>query len=219
MESCYLKKNIELRIHFYMETLYSFLIASIALTLSPGPDIFLVLSESLAKGVKSGILLSAGLVCGLPFHTLLLVLGWVQFIEFYPDLVYLVKIAGTLYFIFLSVQTFRNLSVEKTSEVLKEDNSLKTFKKGFLMNLLNPKVTLFFWLFFPGFLFHDTLSDAYQYAVLGIVFMLQALVIFSIVSLTSAFITSSLLTKPKVRYWMNIVQGIILICIALYLLF
>ena len=202
-----------------METLYSFILASIALTLSPGPDILLVLSESVSKGIKSGLLLAAGLVCGLPFHTLVLVFGWGQFIEVYPNLIYVVKIAGALYFAFLAVQTFRNLSIENSPEVLKEQNSLRIFKKGFMMNLLNPKVTLFFWLFFPGFLFHDTLSDAYQYAVLGTIFILQALVIFSIVSLTSAFIASSLLKKPMVRYWINFIKGIILICIALYLLF
>ena len=82
------------------------------LTLAPGPDILLVFSESLAKGSKSALMLAAGLVCGLPFHTLVLVLGWGQFIGLYPNLIVVLKICGALYFLYLATQTFNNLKIE-----------------------------------------------------------------------------------------------------------
>ena len=202
-----------------MEELFSFLLASILLTLAPGPDILLVLSESLTKGSKSALMLAAGLVCGLPFHTLVLVLGWGQFIGFYPNLIVVIKICGALYFLYLAIQTFNSLKIEVHKTELIEKETFTIFKKGLLMNLLNPKVSLFFWLFFPSFLFHDSLPHGTQYAILGGLFMLQAAVVFTFVSFAAATLIAPILNNPKSLYWMNFGQGILLIGIAIYLLF
>jgi len=201
-----------------MEELFSFLLASIMLTLAPGPDILLVFSESLTKGSKSALMLAAGLVCGLPFHTLVLVLGWGQFIGLYPNLIVVIKICGALYFLYLAIQTFNNLKTEVYKTELIEKEPFTILKKGLLMNLLNPKVSLFFWLFFPGFLFHDTLSHGTQYAILGGLFMLQASVVFTFVSIAAATLIAPILSDDKTTYWMNFGQGILLIAIAIYLL-
>ena len=201
-----------------MEELFSFLLASIMLTLAPGRDILLVFSESLTKGSKSALMLAAGLVCGLPFHTLVLVLGWGQFIGLYPNLIVVIKICGALYFLYLAIQTFNNLKTEVYKTELIEKEPFTILKKGLLMNLLNPKVSLFFWLFFPGFLFHDTLSHGTQYAILGGLFMLQASVVFTFVSIAAATLIAPMLSDDKTTYWMNFGQGILLIAIAIYLL-
>ena len=79
-----------------MEVLLSFLLASVLLTLAPGPDVLLVLSESVVRGTKAGLLLASGLVCGLVFHTLIIVLGWGQFLGAYPQIVQGAKIIGEL---------------------------------------------------------------------------------------------------------------------------
>ena len=202
-----------------MEELFSFLLASILLTLAPGPDILLVLSESLTKGSKSALMLAAGLVCGLSFHTLVLVLGWGQFIGFYPNLIVVIKICGALYFLYLAIQTFNSLKIEVHNTELIEKEPFTIFKKGLLMNLLNPKVSLFFWLFFPSFLFSDSLPHGIQYAILGGLFMLQAAVVFTFVSIAAATLIAPILNNPKSLYWMNFGQGILLIGIAIYLLF
>jgi len=202
-----------------MEELFSFLLASILLTLAPGPDILLVLSESLTKGSKSALMLAAGLVCGLSFHTLVLVLGWGQFIGFYPNLIVVIKICGALYFLYLAIQTFNSLKIEVHNTELIEKEPFTIFKKGLLMNLLNPKVSLFFWLFFPSFLFRDSLPHGTQYAILGGLFMLQAAVVFTFVSIAATTLIAPRLNNPKSLYWMNFGQGILLIGIAIYLLF
>ena len=201
-----------------MEELFSFLLTSILLTLAPGPDILLVLSESLTKGSKSALMLAAGLVCGLPFHTLILVLGWGQFIGLYPNLIVVIKICGALYFLYFAIQIFNTLKIEVHKITLGEKEPFTIFKKGLLMNLLNPKVSLFFWLFFPGFLFHDSLSHGTQYAILGGLFMLQAAVVFTFVSIAAATLITPILSNPKSLYWINFGQGILLIGLAIYLL-
>ena len=201
-----------------MEELFSFLLTSLLLTLAPGPDILLVLSESLTKGSKSALMLAAGLVCGLPFHTLILVLGWGQFIGLYPNLIVVIKICGALYFLYFAIQIFNTLKIEVHKITLDEKEPFTIFKKGLLMNLLNPKVSLFFWLFFPGFLFHDSLSHETQYAILGGLFMLQAAVVFTFVSIAAATLITPILSNPKSLYWINFGQGILLIGLAIYLL-
>ena len=202
-----------------MEELFSFLLTSILLTLAPGTDILLVLSESLTKGSKSALMLAAGLVCGLPFHTLILVLGWGQFIGLYPNLIVVIKICGALYFLYFAIQIFNTLKIEVHKITLDEKEPFTIFKKGLLMNLLNPKVSLFFWLFFPSFLFSDSLPHGIQYAILGGLFMLQAAVVFTFVSIAAATLIAPILNNPKSLYWMNFGQGILLIGIAIYLLF
>ena len=201
-----------------MEELFSFLLTSLLLTLAPGPDILLVLSESLTKGSKSALMLAAGLVCGLPFHTLILVLGWGQFIGLYPNLIVVIKICGALYFLYFAIQIFNTLKIEVHKITLDEKEPYTIFKKGLLMNLLNPKVSLFFWLFFPGFLFHDSLSHETQYAILGGLFMLQAAVVFTFISIAAATLITPILSNPKSLYWINFGQGILLIGLAIYLL-
>lgn len=201
-----------------MELLFSFVAASLALTFAPGPDILLVISESVSKGSRSGLLLSAGLVCGLPFHTLILVLGWGQFITFYPNLISIIKVIGALYFIYIAFQIFRNLNQELKFQKIGKKKGLNIFMKGLLMNLLNPKVTLFFWFFFPAFLFDNMLTDAEQYLILGTLFILQAALVFTFVSLTASKLSEFFLKNSKIRYCLNFLQGILLVGIAIYLL-
>ena len=201
-----------------MELLFSFVAASLALTFAPGPDILLVISESVSKGSRSGLLLSAGLVCGLPFHTLILLLGWGQFITVYPNLISIIKVIGALYFIYIAFQIFRNLNQELKFQKIGKKKGLNIFMKGLLMNLLNPKVTLFFWFFFPAFLFDNTLTDAEQYLILGTLFILQAALVFTFVSFTASKLSEFFLKNSKIRYCLNFLQGILLVGIAIYLL-
>lgn len=171
-----------------MEQLYTFLLASILLTLSPGPDVLMVIAKSIEKGRSAALLFTAGLMTGLCVHSLLLILGWAQFIGERPDIVVWIKISGCFYFCYLGMKSIYNY-FQVNNQVDLENNSMhNNYKQGVLMNLLNPKVSLFFWLFFPGFLFAEKWTIAQQYAVLGGIFILQASIIFSTIALfTSPF--------------------------------
>jgi threonine/homoserine/homoserine lactone efflux protein len=93
-----------------MEQLSSFLFASILLTLTPGPDLLMVIAKSLEKGISAALYFTAGLMTGLCGHTLLLVLGWAQFIGERPEIVMWIKIAGCVYFSYLGAMSiYRHL--------------------------------------------------------------------------------------------------------------
>ena len=161
-----------------MDQILLFFISSLALTLMPGPDILFVINQSL-EDKKSGLLVAFGLCSGLVVHTLVLALGLSAIIEQNDNVIMFFKYFGSIYLFYLAFQEFKKDKV--TSERQKENFYLR----GVYMNLINPKVLIFFLAYFPNFLFSDTISISYQFIILGAIFILQALMVFSTVSLAS----------------------------------
>ena len=162
-----------------MDQILLFLISSLALTLMPGPDILFVLNQSL-ESKKTGLLISIGLCSGLVVHTLILVFGLSAFIENNEYVISYLKYFGTLYLFYLAFVEL-NAKFKQASK----PNNTNLFLRGLYMNLVNPKVLLFFIAYFPNFLFSETLSISLQFLILGSIFIFQALIIFSSVSLAS----------------------------------
>ena len=169
-----------------MDQILLFLISSLALTLMPGPDILFVLNQSL-ENKKSGFLISIGLCSGLVVHTLILVFGLSAFIETNEYVISYLKYFGTLYLFYLAFDEL-NTKFKQASR----PNNTNLFLRGLYMNLVNPKVLLFFIAYFPNFLFSETLSISLQFLILGTIFIFQALIIFSSVSLASNKLVSYL---------------------------
>ena len=161
-----------------MQEILLFLISSLALTLMPGPDILFVVNQSLDKK-KNGIITSLGLCTGLIFHTMFLVFGLSALIESNNDIITFLKYFGTMYLFYLAY-----LEIKSENKVNTNLNS-KLFLRGLYMNLINPKVLIFFIAYFPNFLFSDTLKISNQFLLLGFVFIFQALLVFISVSLIS----------------------------------
>jgi len=199
-------------------SLLLFTISSVALTLSPGPDIMYVFSTSLTKGRLNGLKVSLGLCSGLWVHTLLVILGVGNFLNQYPESQRILECLGGGYLLLLAVKSWS--SVRKN---IKDENSQKFknenhFLTGFVMNLSNPKVSLFFISFFPGFLFHQTWSFQFQFLILGTLFFIQALLVFTTVTHFAGQIGSRLLTTKDSNRW-NKIQAIVLTLIALMLFY
>ena len=169
-----------------MDQILLFLISSLALTLMPGPDILFVLNQSL-ESKKTGLLISIGLCSGLLVHTLILVFGLSAFIETNVYVISYLKYFGTLYLFYLAFDEI-NTKFKQASK----PNNTNLFLRGLYMNLVNPKVLLFFIAYFPNFLFSETLSISLQFLILGSIFIFQALIVFSSVSLASNKLVSYL---------------------------
>ena len=161
-----------------MDQILLFFISSLALTMMPGPDILFVINQSL-EDKKSGLLVAFGLCSGLIIHTLVLALGLSAIIEQNDNVIIFLKYFGSAYLFYLAFQEFKK---NRAISVRQKENF---YLRGVLMNLINPKVLIFFLAYFPNFLFSDTISISYQFIILGAIFILQALIIFSIVSITS----------------------------------
>ncbi|MDA7810172.1 LysE family translocator [Flavobacteriaceae bacterium] len=178
----------------HIEVLITFFLSSVALTLSPGPDIVYVISQSFNRGKRAAIVISLGLTTGLLFHTFFVVIGLSILLSENQNLFFLLKLIGSFYFIYLAFKVFTNRNNKIKIESNKVEN-VNFFKRGLLMNLLNPKVSLFFIALFPGFIFHDNLSSQIQFLVLGLIFWIQANLIFIAVSVFSNKLKGYFLNK------------------------
>ena len=195
-----------------MDQILLFLISSLALTLMPGPDILFVLNQSL-ESKKSGFLISIGLCSGLVVHTLILVFGLSAFIETNEYVISYLKYFGTLYLFYLAFDELKT----KFKQASKPNNT-NLFLRGLYMNLVNPKVLLFFIAYFPNFLFSETLSISLQFLILGSIFIFQALIVFSSASLASNKLVSYLKVDTadyRITYFKAFVFGIIGLSILL----
>jgi threonine/homoserine/homoserine lactone efflux protein len=194
-----------------MDQILLFLISSLALTLMPGPDILFVLNQSL-ESKKTGLLISIGLCFGLVVHTLILVFGLSAFIENNEYVISYLKYFGTLYLFYLAFDEL-NTKFKQASR----PNNTYLFLRGLYMNLVNPKVLLFFIAYFPNFLFSETLSISLQFLILGSIFIFQALIIFSSVSLASNKLTAYLKVDTA-NYRLSYFKAFVFVAIGLSIL-
>ena len=203
-----------------IETFVSFLIASILLTLAPGPDNLYLLAKSLKDGSKSGIILAAGLSSGIIFHTSLVMLGVATLIQNSPIAMNILKYLGAGYLTYLAIGSFRafkknsDLKIQTASS---EKNS-STYFRGVMMNVCNPKVLLFFLAFLPSFVNLSSEDSSSQILILGITFAIQAFVIFSLISICAGKLRSIILRRKNFGRNLSLIEGIVLAIIALSLL-
>lgn len=197
----------------------SFIISSILLTLSPGPDIIYVLTQSIGNGKQSGIALAAGLVTGIIGHTLVVAFGLGTIINNSPTIFYSIKYLGAAYLLYLAYKIYKHKNIPiKTSTSVTKKKLSNLYKEGIVMNLLNPKVTIFFLAFFPGFLFHNKWPVELQFICLGTLFMIQAFLVFYGISTLSAMVSHTIHKSTDFQKYMPWAQIIVLVGIAIFLL-
>ena len=195
-----------------MQELLTFIVASILITLSPGPDIIIVISYSLQKGFSSSIKFIMGLITGLLFHSVILIFGWSNFFSNSQIILSYIKIVGFIFFLYQGIVELYFVFVQNQSEA-NLNSSKNLFKQGIIMNITNPKVGLFFWLFFPNFLFSAEIKELFQYIILCSIFIIQVFIVFSLTAYFSSRVSGNLKLK-----FLKPLNGIILIFLAIYIL-
>ncbi|HIB48596.1 MAG TPA: LysE family translocator [Flavobacteriaceae bacterium] len=202
-----------------IETLLSFSLATVALALSPGPDNIYVLTQSLAHGSKSGIATTAGLISGCIVHTALLAFGISALITASEGLFIAIKIIGAAYLLYLAFKVFRaDAAIQISEGNTQKKSSWNYFKTGVIMNLLNPKVMLFFIAFFPAFLWNPDSNTVYQFFVLGGVFMGVSFIVFSAIALLAGSISRFIKHHKGVGVLLKWLQIIVFVGIAVFIL-
>lgn len=199
--------------------LLSFLGTAIFLTLMPGPDILFVIAQSISQNRKAGIVTALGLCSGLVVHITAATLG-ISAIFYQSALAFaIVKYIGASYLLFLAWQSFKERESAFAIDGQKPLKYKSLYKKGILMNVLNPKVSLFFLALLPQFVDKTAGYVSIQMLVLGIVFMVQAFVIFIVVSVLSDKIRYLLLNHSFISKRMNMIKGSLLGLIGLQIAF
>ena len=208
--------------------LAAYITFNVLLALMPGPDNLCVLAESSARGAKRGFYLALGFAGGVVVHTLLCVTGLTLIIAGSPKIFAGVKIAGALYLAWLCLGAILEKPQSK-AEVNRLEASKKTFFnparknlkglfiQGFCMNLLNPKVILFFVAFIPQFLTPVGWDETVQLAVLGALFMANTIIVFGMVAALGGVI-KPYLEKSSFKRFEKWLRALLFGAIAAYIL-
>jgi threonine/homoserine/homoserine lactone efflux protein len=202
------------------EQMLGFLIAALAITVSPGPDNLMVLGTGVARGRKYGVAFGMGCALGCLSHTVLAVLGVSALLAASPLAFTLLRIAGGLYLVWLGLQALRSTGGGRIEAQAKDarESAWRLFFKGVLANAINPKVVLFFLSFLPQFVIPSNGGVAWQMAALGLLFTAQAALLFGLLGYFAGAVGHALTRRPRVGLWLDRVAGTIFLGLGLRLM-
>jgi threonine/homoserine/homoserine lactone efflux protein len=195
-----------------------FVVASLAVIVAPGPDNIYVLTRGVAQGREVALASAWGMCSGLLFHTTLAALGLSAILASSAMAFTLVKFAGAAYLIYLGIRAL--LSKEGFGASVGEEPAARLtqyFIKGLSMNLLNPKVAVFFLAFLPQFANPGTSGAGMRLVVLGLVFALLSVVVFSAIALFSGVLGDRLSRNPRYATALRWLTGCVLLGLGLRL--
>jgi len=202
-----------------LETLSAFIFATAILAISPGPDNIFVLTQSIVNGKKYGIATVFGLMTGCLVHTTFVAFGVSTLIEQQPLFFIGIKIFGASYLLYLAYQVYKSdVKITFSTEQVLQKKTIKLFKKGFLMNVLNPKVTIFFLAFFPQFLFSKQLSHLVQFYILGLLFVLVSFFVFGMIALMGGQISAAISKSKNIGYYLKWGQIVVFVVISIFII-
>ncbi|WP_281847471.1 LysE family translocator [Olleya namhaensis] len=200
------------------EILFSFIFATVALSFSPGPDNIYVLMQSITNGRKYGIATVCGLIFGCLFHTTLVAFGVSAIIKESHTLFFAIKTLGALYLLYLAYKVYKSdAKVSLGSAAVPKKSLGQLFKQGVIMNVLNPKVSIFFLAFFPAYLYSETISTVTQFYVLGLIFMATSFVVFALIAILAGFISDYLKQSKNIGLVLKWLQIVVFIGIAIFI--
>lgn len=200
-----------------LELLIPFVLATVLLSLAPGPDNLFVLAQSALYGKRTGVFVTLGLCTGLIAHTTAVALGVAVIFQTSAVAFTTLKILGALWLAYLAWQAFRASAGHLQTAVANIPSSGALYRRGIIMNITNPKVSIFFLAFLPQFTSPQQGSLALQIFVLGAVFILVAFIIFSAIAVLSARLSAWLCHSTKAQVVLQRMAGTVFAGLALKL--
>jgi threonine/homoserine/homoserine lactone efflux protein len=200
-----------------VETLAAFFAAAVLLALAPGPDNIFVLTQSALRGKGSGLVVTLGLCTGLIIHTTAVALGVAVIFQASALAFTALKLFGAGYLLYLAWQAFRASAVKIRAARNGEPNTGQLYRRGILMNVTNPKVSIFFLAFLPQFADPARGSLTPQLLLLGGVFILATLLVFGGIALLAGTLGARLNRSEKIQRIMNRVAGSVFVGLAVKL--
>ncbi|EMI51887.1 LysE family translocator [Rhodopirellula sallentina] len=199
------------------ESLLAFVVASVFLALAPGPDNLFVLTQSALSGLRAGLLVTVGLCTGLIVHTFAVAVGVAALISTSTWAFSLLKFVGAGYLVYLAWLSFR---AKPDAVVVGEKTGLsgaKLYRRGIIMNVTNPKVSIFFLAFLPQFADPARGSVTLQLIALGGLFILVTLVVFGGVAALASKLNAWFTQSRRGQQILNRIAGAVFVGLAVKL--
>jgi threonine/homoserine/homoserine lactone efflux protein len=196
-----------------------FLIASVAIIATPGQDMVLVMSRSVAQGSLAGVVTAAGVSCGLLMHTLLATVGVGAIVQTSDWLFLSMKIVGALYLIYLGVLLLRTSSAELALTGSGERSIGRLFIDGAVSNIANPKIAIFYFAFLPQFVMPQAHNPTLVIFALGAAFALLTFLMKGPIGYFAGRLSRWLRDNPDTLLGVHKVSGFVLILLGVRLWF
>ncbi|GJL83588.1 MAG: threonine transporter RhtB [marine bacterium B5-7] len=201
-----------------VESLLLFIVASVLMILTPGQDMYLVMTRSVSQGARAGIITAAGISTGLLGHTLIVGLGLGAVIRASETVFIIMKIIGALYLIWLAVGILRQPVDAMTTSALPPSSSRKLFVYGALSNLVNPKIVIFYLAFLPQFVAVDASRPTISLLLLGTIFAALTFIIKAPIGMAAGALSSLVRRNPSIQRWINRISAGVLVILGIRLL-
>jgi threonine/homoserine/homoserine lactone efflux protein len=194
-------------------TLAVFCLAALALIVVPGPAVTYVVTQSVDKGRRAGLLSALGVACGGLVHVTAAAIGLSALLASSAEAFTVVKLAGAAYLIVIGIRRILGRGEDGDGEPA-ETSRRKVFAQGVVVNVLNPKTALFFLAFLPQFIDPDRGSVGLQAAVLGTAFVAIAVVSDSTYALAASALAGRLNRSERARRLRRLVSGGIFVALG-----
>ena len=198
-------------------TLLVFFTISILLALIPGPDNIFVLTQSAMRGRLSGWVITLGLCTGLVGHTLLVVSGVTVIFQTSYIAFTSLKFAGGIYLLYLAFLAFRSSATTFVPFKNYQTSFLKLYGHGIIMNVTNPKVSIFFISFFTQFSNPSRGSIMPQIIILGFIFIIATLIVFGMISIFAGFLRERMQPSLQAQNIINRIAGTVYVLLSVKL--
>ncbi len=196
-----------------------FIVASVLLIVTPGQDMILVMSRSIAQGPGAGVATAAGVSVGLVGHTVLATLGLGAILRTSEWLFLALKLVGAAYLVYLGVQLLRTRQQELAVNAGAPRSLGRLFFDGALSNVSNPKIAVFYFAFLPQFVQPGAAHPTLSVFALGLVFAGLTFVVKGPVGLGAGLLSAWLRQRPRVLQGLYRGSGAVLLGLGLKLAF
>jgi threonine/homoserine/homoserine lactone efflux protein len=188
-----------------------FIVASLLLIATPGQDMLLVMSRSIAQGPAAGVVTAAGVSTGLVGHTLLATLGLGAIVRTSEWLFVALKVVGAAYLIYLAIGLLRTKSAGLAVGGSSARSLPRLFFDGAFSNASNPKIAVFYFAFLPQFVLPGATRPTLCVFVLGLLFAGLTFLVKGPVGLFAGLLSSGLRSRPRVLVWVYRSSGAVLL--------
>jgi len=188
-----------------------FIVASLVLIATPGQDMILVMSRSIAQGAAAGVVTAAGVSVGLVGHTVLATLGLGALLRTSEWLFIVLKLAGAAYLIYMGIQLLRTREHALAVSGGAPKSLWRLFFDGALSNVSNPKIAVFYFAFLPQFVTPGASHPTLSIFALGLVFAALTFLVKGPVGLAAGVLSGWLRSRPRVLVGVHRTSGVVLV--------
>jgi threonine/homoserine/homoserine lactone efflux protein len=205
---------------FGTHDLWLFVLSGFLLNITPGPDTLYIVGRGSTQGLRAGVVAALGIGAGTLVHITAAALGLSVILAASATAFTVVKILGAAYLLYVGISLIRSAGAPSSSPgaVIARTASIRSiFVQGFLTNVLNPKVALFFLAFLPQFVASDAGSKPLAFLFLGVIFDFNGTLWNLFIAWSTARLSSRLTPSAAFKRWFNRCVGSIFVFIGLRL--